>query len=270
MPEGEMETGRTPKIDEHPRGLGRRLMAGDAGRREVTVLGASRRTARMILRVLLVTCAASGSHAQTPPSAGERARYTGLLAGASRGDAAAIEALTARGERPDVRDAHGRTPLHVAAYGGHHRAMRALVAAGADPNALEHDRYDIVTIAAVANDVATLEVALALGASARNVTSRYEGTALIAAAHLGHADVVRILVRAGATLDHVNNLGWTALIESIVLGAGGPRHTDTLGALVEFGANVNLGDRDGRTPLALARERGYGAMVRLLLQAGAR
>jgi hypothetical protein len=148
--------------------------------------------------------------------------------------------------------------------------MQALVAAGADPNALERDRYDIVTIAAVAGDVPTLRVALALGASARNVTSRYDGTALIAAAHLGHAEVVRTLIRAGAPLDHVNNLGWTALIESIVLGDGGPRHTETLIALIEAGANVNLPDREGRTPLALAQARGYEAMTERLRQAGAR
>jgi uncharacterized protein len=223
-----------------------------------------------ILGGILIGCAASASQAQTPPSDAERARYTGLFTAASRGDAAAIEALTAGGARSDLRDAHGRTPLHVAAYGGHHRSMRALVAAGADPNALENDRYDIVTIAAVANDVPTLEVSLALGASARNVTSRYDGTALIAAAHLGHAHVVRTLIRAGAPLDHVNNLGWTALIESIVLGDGGPSHTDTLGALVDAGANVNLADRDGRTPLALAQARGYAVMVGLLRKAGAR
>ena len=68
----------------------------------------------------------------------------------------------------------------------------------------------------------------------------------------------------------MNNLGWTALIESIVLGDGGPRHTDTLIALVEAGANVNLPDRDGRTPLALARVRGHEAMAARLRQAGAR
>ena len=60
------------------------------------------------------------------------------------------------------------------------------------------------------------------------ITSRYDGTALIAAAHLGHAEVVRMLIAAGGPLDHVNNLGWTALIESIVLGDGGRNHTDTL------------------------------------------
>jgi len=220
--------------------------------------------------LLLGAGATSMLHAQVPPSPAERANYAGLLAAAARGDAAQIKALIAKGERPDVRDAYRRTPLHVAAYGAHHDAMRALVAAGADPNALERDRYDIVTIAAVANDVPTLEVALALGASAKNVTSRYDGTALIAAAHLGHAQVVRALIRAAAPLDHVNNLGWTALIESIVLGDGGPRHTDTLRALIEAGANVNLADRNGQTPLALARSRRHADMVKLLQQAGAR
>ena len=227
------------------------------------------RSARILGLALLL--AAVPAAAQVPSSAEERAGYRGLLAAAARGDAADIRVLTAGGmSRPDARDGQGRTALHLAAYGGHHEAMRALVAAGADPNALEHDRYDIVTIAAVAGDVPTLETALALGGSARNVTSRYDGTALIAAAHLGHADVVRALIRAGAPLDHVNNLGWTALIESIVLGDGGPRHTDTLTALVAAGADLNLADRDGRTPLALARARGHDTMARVLERAGAR
>jgi ankyrin repeat protein len=202
---------------------------------------------------------------QVPPSDNELQRYTGLHRAAARGEVAQIKPGNV-----DVRDGRGRTPLHVAAFRGQHEAMRALVAAGADPNALENDRYDIVTIAAVADDVQTLEVALALGGSARNVTSRYDGTALIAAAHLGHDGVVRTLVRAGAPLDHVNNLGWTALIESIVLGDGGTRHVATMKALIDGGANVNLADRSGTTPLALARGRGFGAMVALLERAGAR
>jgi uncharacterized protein len=121
-----------------------------------------------------------------------------------------------------------------------------------------------VTIAAVADDVETLKLALALGCSAKNITSRYDGTALIAAAHLGHDEVARVLIAAGAPLDHVNNLGWTALIESIVLGDGGKRHTATLKALLDAGASARLTDRQGRTPLELARARGYGAMVALL------
>ena len=203
-------------------------------------------------------------HAQQPPSPADRSSYKGLFAAVAAGDAAAVRALLSKKPNLNERDAHGRTALHVSAYGGHRDVMRLLVGTGADPNALEQDRYDIVTIAAVANDVPTLKLALELGGSAKNVTSRYDGTALIAAAHLGHVEVVRRLIAAGAPLDHVNNLGWTALIESIVLGDGGPRHTETLRALVEAGANVNLAERDGQTPLALARRRGYSAMVKIL------
>lgn len=169
-----------------------------------------------------------------------------------------------------MRDGHGRTPLHVAAFRAQHEAMRALVAAGADPNALENDRYDIVTIAAVANDVPTLKLALQLGASAKNVTSRYDGTALIAAAHLGHAEVVRILTAAGAPLDHVNNLGWTALLEAIILGKGTQQWQEIVKILVGAGADPNLADADGVSPLRHAESRGYDEIAKTLRAAGAR
>ena len=53
-------------------------------------------------------------------------------------------------------------------------------------------------------------------------------------------------MRAGAPLDHVNNLGWTALIESIVLGDGGPRRIATMKALIDGGADINRADRQRR------------------------
>ena len=221
------------------------------------------------LMLLFVFCT-SGAAAQVPPSAAELAAYTGLHTAAARGDAAEIARLAAGGADANGRDRYRRSPLHVAAFRSQLGAMRALVKAGANPNALEYDRYDIVTIAAVADDLPVLRLALELGCRASNVTSRYDGTALIAAAHLGHDEVVRTLIRAGAPLDHVNNLGWTALIESIVLGDGGARHTATLKALVDAGANVNLADRNGTTPLALAKGRGYREMAAILEKAGAR
>jgi hypothetical protein len=213
---------------------------------------------------------AAGVQAQVAPDTAEAARYQGLHAAAQAGDAARIASLAAAGADLDARDGHGRTPLHVAAFAQQRGALRALVKAGAKIDLLEDDRYDAVTIASVANDEETLRTLLSLGASAKQVTSRYDGTALIAAAHLGHAGVVRQLIAAGAPLDHVNNLHWTATIESIVLGDGGPRHQATLKALVDAGANLKLADREGRTPLQLARARGYGEMVKLLAAAGSR
>jgi hypothetical protein len=225
-------------------------------------------SAPMFTVPMLLLAATLAALAQVPPPDAERASYRGLFAAAHAGDAAAIRTQVATGAKVDARDAYGRTPFHVAAFARRHDAMRALVAAGADPNALENDRYDAVTIAAVADDVGTMKVALALGNRATNVTSRYDGTALIAAAHLGHEGVVRELIRAGAPLDHVNNLGWTALFESVALGNGGPRHVATLKALVDAGANVNLADRGGMTPYALASSRGFREMVAILAAAG--
>jgi hypothetical protein len=56
----------------------------------------------------------------------------------------------------------------------------------------------------------------------------------------------------------------------VVLGNGGARHTATLRALVEAGADVNIADRGGITPLQHARRRGYSEMARILENAGAR
>lgn len=205
--------------------------------------------------------------AQVGPSASETAKYTGLFAAAQRGDVAQISRLTTKSELLNVTDSYGRTPLHVATFAKQREAIRALVKAGADLNRLENDRYDAVTIASVADDEETLRVLLQLGASAKQTTSRYDGTALIAAAHLGHDGVVRQLIQAGAPLDHVNNLHWTAAIEAVVLGNGGVRHQATLKALIDAGANLKLTDRQGQTPLQLARARGFNEMVQMLEKA---
>ena len=121
--------------------------------------------------------------AQVAPSSEQVQRYTGLLAAAQSGDNAQIKTLVAKKAPLDVRDAQQRTPLHVATYARQREAIRLLAAAGGDLNAFEYQRYDPVTIAAVANDEETLALLLRLGASARTVTSPYDGTALIAAAH---------------------------------------------------------------------------------------
>ena len=208
--------------------------------------------------------------AQTPPDAGEVAAYRGLHKAVSDGTLETISKLIGEGADPDARDGNGRTPLMIAVYRNDLKAAEVLIQAGADLNALDGQRYDAVTIASVLNGTAMLELVLEAGAKADQTTSPYDGTALIAAAHLGHVAVVKALIAARAPLDHVNNLGWTALIEAIVLGDGGDNHLAVVKMLVEAGADVNLADASGTSPLSLARRRGYSEIVSVLERVGAR
>ncbi len=215
---------------------------------------------RLQLVALLIGLAAPAG-AQTAPSAREVAAYDGLFRAAHEGDVAGIRRLVAAGADVNARDPRGRTPAHVAAFASEDAALRALAEAGADMNALEGRAYDVVTIAAVADDPELLSLAIALGNDPGLVTSPYDGTALIAAAHLGHAEVVRRLIAAGAPLDHVNNLHWTAVMEAVVLGDGGPDHLAVLDALLAAGADRSLADRDGVTPLRHAEKLGLAEMA---------
>src|SRR5690349_17801483 len=99
----------------------------------------------LIIALLIALPAA----AQIPPSPAEITAYRGLHAAAAKGDAAEIARLIAAGEKIDAVDGHRRTPLHVAAHLGHQAAAQALLKGGANPNALDSQQYDIVTIAAV-------------------------------------------------------------------------------------------------------------------------
>ena len=220
-----------------------------------------------MLRSLIIAAALSlsaAAFAQTAPSASDIASYSGLHLAAHEGQVAEIESLIAAGEDPNMRDRSGRTPAHIAAFASHDGALTALATGGADMNALENRAYDVLTIAAVANDPELVSLAMELGNKPDLVTSVYDGTALIAAAHLGHHEVVARLIAGGAPLDHVNNLEWTALIEAVVLGDGGRDHIRTVEILVKAGADKSIPDRDGVTALQHAQARGYEEMVMLL------
>ncbi|MGL4242230.1 MAG: ankyrin repeat domain-containing protein, partial [Beijerinckiaceae bacterium] len=188
----------------------------------------------------------------------------------SNGAHAEITQLLVNGLNPNARDSHGRTPYLVAAHNGDMKAMEILVKGGADPRAKDSRNYDAITILAVANRPEAMRLAIRLGGDPKAITSPYQGTALIAAAHLGHHEVIGALIEAGAPLDHVNNLNWTAVIEAIVLGDGGRNHQESLRLLLGAGANPNIPDRAGLTPLALARQKGYAPMADMLLARGAR
>ena len=217
-----------------------------------------------ILLPLLTFYLVQSASAQRAPSHSEVTGYTGLHKAAHENDMTTLETLIANSANLNERDSYGRTPAHVAAFASNDEVVRALAEAGANMNALEKGIYDVVTIAAVANDPELVSLAIEVGNDPGLTTSIYDGTALIAAAHLGHNEVVKRLIKAGAPLDHINNLRWTALIEAVVLGDGGADHIQTVKALVKAGADISIGDRDGVTPLQHALSRGYAEIAEII------
>lgn len=152
----------------------------------------------------------------------------------------------------------------LAAFASADAALKALAEGGADMNAQDWQGYDVVPIAAVAGDVELMSLALGLGNRPDLIHTNWDGTALIAASEFGHAEVMRRLTAAGAPLDHVNNPGWTALLEAVMLGDGGPDHQATVRALVSAGADATIADRDGKTPKDHAGARGFAKILESL------
>jgi hypothetical protein len=200
------------------------------------------------------------------PAAGRDAE---LIRAAEAGDTPAVQRLLAQGASVRARDAQGRTALVAATYGNRVEAARALIAAGADVNAQDDIRNSAFLLAGARGYLEIIRLTLAAGADLKS-TNRFGGTALIPACHYGHVETVRELLKTKIDVDHVNNLGWTALLEAVILGDGGPAHTEIVQLLVAAGANPNIADRQGVTPLAHAQQRNYRAIIGILTRAGGR
>jgi ankyrin repeat protein len=221
---------------------------------------------RAALSAALFVCACSFAFVR--PLQADPTRDRALIAAAARGDVAGLRALLTAGAAIDARDADGRTALLAATHENRVEAARILIAAGADVNAKDAIQDSAYLYAAAEGRNEILKVTLAAGADLASL-NRYGGTGLIPAAHHGHVETVKILLATPIDKDHVNNLGWTALLEAVILGTGGAAHTEIVRQLVAAGSNVNIADREGVTPLAHARRRGFTDIARILAAAGA-
>lgn len=192
-----------------------------------------------------------------------------MIAAAERGEVAVLKKLLSGGVRIDARDQRGRTALLAATHRNRVEIARHLIREGADVNAKDFIQDTPYLYAAAEGRIEILKLTLGAGAELKD-TNRYGGTGLIPAAHHGHVEAVKILLATAIDKDHVNKLGWTALLEAVILGDGGAAHTEIVRLLAEAGANVNIADRDGVSPLAHAKKSGYSAMVHTLTAAGGR
>jgi ankyrin repeat protein len=189
-----------------------------------------------------------------------------LLAASRRGDADAAAVALRQGARLETRDAHRRTPLLLAATYDRVPVARLLVSLGADPDALD-DRHDTPwLVTGVTGSVAMLE-ALLPARPDLGIRNRYGGLSVIPASERGHVDYVRRVVRTAIDVDHVNDLGWTALLEAVILGDGSERYQQITRILLGAGADPTIGDHDAVTPLEHARRQGYADLTRILERA---
>lgn len=190
-----------------------------------------------------------------------------LLDAVRAGDLAQVR-LVAGNADLEVRDGQGRTALLLATHANDVEIAQALIGAGADVNAKDSIKDTPYLYAGAEGRDEILKSILASGRANLMDTNRYGGTALIPAADKGHPSTVRILIEAGVDIDHVNNLGWTALMEAVILGDGGPVYQEIVGILVDAGAS-QIADRDGVTPLEHAKRHGFEAIA-ARMAAGAR
>ncbi len=192
-----------------------------------------------------------------------------LIAAADTGDTPLVLTLLQQNANINAQDERGRTAIMAATYGNHPATVQALVNAGADVNIRDNMLNNPFLYAGAEGYLDILKIAYKAGAS-MTLINRYGGIAIIPASERGHVDVVDwLLNNTDINVNHVNNLGWTALLEAIILSDGGPKHQQIVEILIEHGADVNLADKEGVTPLTHARARGYVEIEKLLVTAGA-
>lgn len=200
---------------------------------------------------------------------GHRTRDQALIAAAERNDVEAVRQLLKEGASVRARDPQGRTALLAATYRNHVEIAKLLILTGSDVNTQDAMQNSPLLLAGASGYLDILRMTLAADPDF-TIYNRYGGTALIPACERGHVEVVKELLKTKIDVNHVNRLGWTALLEAIILGDGGPTHQTIVGLLVAAGADLNLGDGDGVTPLRHARQKGYRVIADILLSAGAR
>lgn len=170
----------------------------------------------------------------------------------------------------ELKNEKGETPLMAAAYLNQVPMASLLIAAGANVNAQDDRQNSPFLYAGAAGQLEIVKLCLKAGADYK-VFNRYNGTALIPACEKGHVAVVEELLKDKSyPIDHINRLGWTALLEAVILSDGGPKHVKIVQLLVAAGANLNIKDNDGATALEHAKKKNFKEIIDILENAAAK
>jgi uncharacterized protein len=186
-----------------------------------------------------------------------------LSAAATSGDADAAAIALRQGADLETRDGNGRTPLILAVTHDRIEVARLLVALGADPDIQDAQKDSAWLVTGVTGSVAMLE-ALLPAKPDLSLRNRFGGVSVIPASERGHVDYVRRVVKTGINVNHVNDLGWTALLEAVILGDGSASYQQIVQILLAAGADPAIADKEGVAALQHAQEKGHTEIARQL------
>ena len=219
---------------------------------------------KRILFLLALMVAVSPGHSITMSNAKTEIMKDDILNMVRRNDLPGVSKALENGADVNAVDNSNRSLLLIATINQQTEMARLLIKHGADVN-LQADNQDSPFLyAGASGQVELVRLYLAKGAQF-DIFNRYNGTALIPACERGHVETVKLLANTkGYPIDHVNRLGWTALLEAIILGDGSNKYQQIVQILKDAGAKLDIPDKDGITPLQHAKSRGFNEIVAIL------
>lgn len=187
---------------------------------------------------------------------------TPLMTAALNGQTAAVKALIAAGADINALDSIHDTPLKYAIKGGHKSTIFALLDAGADPTISDiAGGTTLVQAATYIDDLELVRLLIRRGVPTDGAGDQIHETPLMAAAIFGRIQTVKVLLDAQVSVNAQNTEGSTALIDASRSG-----ETDTLTLLLRVGADPSIKDKQGKTALDWAIQQHNQAAINLLQQ----
>lgn len=225
------------------------------------------------LIVMIPACSSTPESGESSPEQSKIKEETNLeqrlISAAAEGEIETILELLEAGAEIDATDSRGVSAVMAATQRNNIDTVKILIEHGANIDIRNNNQDNVLLYAGAEGLLEIVKLAVEAGADT-TLTNRFGGTALIPASDRGHVDIVQeLLTNSDIDVDHINDLHWTALLEAVILGDGGKNHQQIVQLLVKHGANVNISDREGVTPLEHAQRRGYKEIEHILKEAGA-
>ncbi|MFC0309954.1 ankyrin repeat domain-containing protein [Gallibacterium trehalosifermentans] len=190
-----------------------------------------------------------------------------LFSAAATGNCSQIRQLLSQKEVDiNATDKGKRTPILVAAQHKQYDAIRLLAEYGADINAQDNKCFNPFIYGCIHNDLSLVKLMVELGCDLTRLT-RFGGNGLTPAAEKGHEEIVQFLLEnTDINVNLTNTVGWTALIEAIILNDGGEKMQRIVRLLLEHDADPTMTDEWGVSPLELARRKGYQEIADIIAE----